>query len=463
MFPLLLFIVAIPFLSILLLIVLPERLSKKIQQISSIIILILSLLLVYSFSTSTQSLIQPITFNYLGFTGSFQVTSITLILELMCAIVFTSSSIGIDYFIKDNIRIYSILFALIQGSAIALFLSSNLLLLYVFWEIAEFSMFFIIYLYGASNRKYAAIKFIIYSLISSLFLLIAILLIYVNVTPSTFQISQIITNASTMPTFIQEIVLLFLVISFMIKIPIFPFHNWLPDAHTEAPTTGSMILAGILLKFGGYGLILTSLMLPIFSKYSLYLAGIFILSSFYSVFVAIKQTNLKKLIAYSSITDMAIVSLGIVSNSTLGINGALYGMLGHAISISMLFLLAGTLKEIYGSLDLSVLKGIMKDYASLAYLFIIGVFATVGIPLTVGFIGDILIFSAAFSSFGIIGLLPLLSIIILGSVMFWVIERVFLNGRSSPNGYLVKSVFYSEIFLLFFSLLLGIAPFILIH
>jgi NADH-quinone oxidoreductase subunit M len=463
MFPLLLFIVAIPFLSILLLIVLPKKLSKTIQQLSSIIVLILSLLLVFSFSSNIQSLTQPITFSYLGFTGGFQVTQTTLILELMSAIVFAASSIGIGYFIKDNIRLYSILFALIQGSSIALFLSSNLLLLYVFWEIAEFSMFFIIYLYGSSNRKYASIKFIIYSLISSLFLLIAILLIYANITPNTFQISQIITYSNTIPIFIQELVLLFLVLSFMIKIPIFPFHNWLPDAHTEAPTTGSMILAGVLLKFGGYGLILTSLMLPIFSKYSLYLASIFIFSSLYSVLVAIRQKNLKRIIAYSSITDMAIISLGIASGSSIGINGALYGMLGHAISICMLFLLAGTLKEIYGSLDLSVLKGIMKDYSSLAYLFIAGVFATVGIPLTVGFIADILIFGAAFTSFGLFGLIPLISIILLGSVMFWVIERVFLNGRATPNGYVINSVFYSEIFLLFFTILLGIAPFILLH
>ncbi|MGC8479153.1 MAG: complex I subunit 4 family protein [Candidatus Micrarchaeia archaeon] len=463
MFPLLLLIILIPFLSGLIIMATPKNLIKLVQISSSVITLLLSLLLVWSFITSTSLFSNSITFSYLGFPVGFQVTQISLILVLMSSIVFTASSIGVGYFIKDNLKIYGVLFALIEGSSIALFLSSNLLLLYVFWEMAEFSMFFIIYMYGSSRKRYAAIKFIIYSLISSLFLLIAILLLYSGITPNTFQISQIIATSGTIPVSLQELILIFLLISFMIKIPIFPFHNWLPDAHTEAPTTGSMILAGVLLKFGGYGLILTSLMLPIFKTYSLYLAAIFIISSLYSVFVAIKQTNLKRIIAYSSITDMAIVSLGIATGTSLGVQGALYGMLSHAISISMLFLIAGTLSEVYGSLDLSVLKGVIKNFSSLAYLFIAGTFATVGIPLTAGFIADVLIFTAAFTTFGLVSFVPLISIIILGAMLFWVIERVFLSNKSKPINILLNSVLYSEVFLLSASVILGVLPALLIH
>ncbi len=463
MFPLLFFIILIPFLSIPILLVIPAYLIKKVQSITAILVLLLSFLLLYGSLTSQSYLTAPISINYLGFNLGFSLTQNTLILEIMAAIVFAASSIGIDYFIKDNKRTYAILFALIEGSSIALFLSSNLLFLYVFWEIAEFSMFFIIYLYGASNRRYAAIKFILYSIISSLLLLVAILFIYINITPNTFSISQIIATASTIPGSTQLIILILLLVSFMIKIPIFPFHSWLPDAHTQAPTQGSMILAGVLLKFGGYGLILTSFMLPIFKNYEIYLAAIFSLSALYSVFVAMRQSNLKRTIAYSSITDMAIVSIGIASGSIIGINGALYGMLAHAIAISMLFLVAGTLKELYGTLDISALKGVIKNFNSLAYLFIAATFATVGIPLTIGFIADLLIFTAAFTTFGVIALIPLLSVILLGALLFWIIERVFLSGRSVQTGYLVNSVLYSEIFLLALTLIFGIMPSLLIH
>ena len=412
MLPLLFIIILLPFISIFPILVIPKYFIRRIQVIVSILILILSILLVYGFITNQNNLTAPISFNYLNFNLGFGLTQYTIILELMCAIVFTAASIGIGYFIKDNERIYGVLFALIEGSSIALFLSSNLLLLYVFWEIAEFSMFFIIYIFGSSKRRYASIKFIIYSIISSLLLLVSILLFYIYVTPNTFTISQIIANSSSIPAIIQLYILIFLSIAFFIKIPIFPFHNWLPDAHTEAPTTGSMILAGVLLKFGGYGLILMSLMLPIFKNYQVFFATIFSISAVYSVFVAIKQSNLKRIIAYSSITDMAIISLGISSGLTLGINGALYGMLGHAIAISMLFLIAGTLKELYGTLEISRLKGVIKDFSSIAYLFILGSFATLGLPLTVGFIADILIFTAAFSTFGMLSLIPLISIIL---------------------------------------------------
>ncbi len=463
MFPLLFFIILIPFLSILPILVIPKYFVKKVQSITSFIVLLLSLFLVFGFITNQAWITASISFEYLGFNVGFSITSITMILELMTSIVFFASSIGIGYFIKNNERIYAVLFALIEGSSLALFLSSNLLLLYIFWEIAEFSMFFIIYLFGSTKRRYASIKFILYSIVSSLFLLIAILLLYYNVYPSTFVISQIIANSATIPIAVQFPIFLLLLIAFMIKIPIFPFHNWLPDAHTEAPTTGSMILAGVLLKFGGYGLILVSLMLPIFKSYQIYLAILFSFSAIYSVFIAMRQNNLKRAIAYSSITDMAIVSLGIASGISLGINGALYGMLAHAIAISMLFLIAGTVKELYGTLEISALKGIIKDFSSVAYLFILGVFATLGLPLTAGFIADILIFTAAFSTFGVLALLPLISIILLGAFLFWIIEKVFLSGRSKQTGYLVNSIVYSEIFLLASTILIGIIPSLLLH
>ena len=462
MIPLLLLIILLPFISILPIIFVEKQFLKTIQIFVSIIVFVLSILLLLSMSYSQNIFSLSTNFTYLGFNLGFTVTPITIILELMTSIVFLAASLGLGYFIKENERLYAILFALIQGASLALFLSSSLLLLYIFWEIAEFSMFFIIYLFGSSNKRYASIKFIVYSIISSLFLLIAILFLYSSITPNTFTISSIISNAATIPLNMQLYILIFFALSFLIKIPIFPFHTWLPDAHTEAPTTGSMVLAGVLLKFGGYGLILMSLMLPLFKTFSIYFATLFAISAIYSVLVAIKQSNLKRTIAYSSITDMAIISIGIASGLSIGTTGALFGMLAHAISISMLFLLAGTLKEAYGTLDIAGLKGLAKDLVALPYLFISGVFATVGIPLTIGFIADVLIFTSAYTTFGILGLVPLIGIVLLGGLFFWIIERIFYTGKSKQINYIAKSVIYSEIFLLGTTVFFGIFSSILI-
>ena len=228
----------------------------------------------------------------LGIGLHFQVTDLTLILILMTSIVFLSASIVGTYFIEKGERIYGFIFLMAEGASIGLFLSANLFLFYVFFEIAEIMMFFIIFVYGGYDRRYASIKFIVYSLVASLLLLVGIMVIYANVTPHTFDITQIAAEAGSMPIGAERVAIILLLIAFMIKIPVFPFHSWLPDAHTEAPTTGSMVLAGVLLKFGGYGLLLIFFMLPIASHYGVYLASLFGFSAIYAAFVAMRQAIL---------------------------------------------------------------------------------------------------------------------------------------------------------------------------
>ncbi len=389
-----------------------------------------------------------------------QFTSVSLILSLMTAITFFAASLVGKFFVRAS-RLYNAIFLIAEGAALGVFLASNLFLFYAFWEVAEVMMFFMIFIYGGYDRRYAAMKFIIFSLASSLLLLIAIMLIYTST--STFDIASITQVSSSIPAPVQLLVMAMLLIAFMIKMPVFPFHTWLPDAHTEAPTTGSMILAGVLLKFGGYGLILMFLMIPMAHAYSSYIALLFVFSAVYSALVTFRQGNIKRLIAYTSITDMAIIGIGIAASNALGSSGAVYAMLAHALAISLLFLIAGALDEVYGTLEWSKITGVMSRFPSLAYLFIIGIFAAVGLPLTSGFIGDILIFLGSFKAFGIIGLVPLSGIFLIGAVLFWIAERVFLNAskETEPYGMLSSTVTYAGIFLVACTFLFGILPSIL--
>lgn len=466
MLPILPLLVLLPFLAIIPIALIGERHSHKITLISSLAILILAAYTAYLVSQgglASLSFVQDY-LTALGINLSFQLTSLSLILMLMTAIVFFAAAIVGREFISKDQKLYSIVFMLVEGGALGLFLSGNLFLFYIFWEIAEFAMFFIIFAYGGYDRRYAAIKFIIYSIIASLLLLIGIMMLYFYSTPHSFDIYQLQQSAATLPMAVQPIILVLLLVAFMIKAPIFPFHNWLPDAHTEAPTTGSMILAGVLLKFGGYGLLLMFLLIPLASQYAMYIAAIFGFSAIYGALVALRQTHLKRMIAYTSIVDMGIIAVGIASINHFGTAGAIYGMMAHALAISLLFLLAGTIDKVYGTLFIDKLKGIIDSSPKITYLFIFGALAAIGLPLTAGFIGDLLIFIGSYSAFGAIGLIPIGAILLVGAYFFWVIEKSFLNIKNKSETYALvgRSAFVSGGFLVGVTIVLGVLPTIIL-
>ena len=458
--------VILPFLAIIPIALLPERHSHKIALIAAAAEMVLAACILYDVSQgglSSLSFVATYLTN-LGINLSFQVTQLSLILVLMTAIVFLAAAIVGREFIQKDQKLYSIVFMLVLGGALGLFLSGNLFLFYIFWEIAEFAMFFIIFAYGGYDRRYAAIKFIIYSIIASLLLLIAIMMLYFYSTPHSFDIYQLQQSAATLPMAVQPIILVLLLVAFMIKAPIFPFHNWLPDAHTEAPTTGSMILAGVLLKFGGYGLLLMFLLVPLAAHYAMYIAAIFGFSAIYGAMVALRQTHLKRMIAYTSIVDMGIIAVGIAAINHFGTAGAIYGMMAHALAISLLFLLAGTIDKVYGTLFIDKLKGIIETSPKITYLFIFGALAAIGLPLTAGFIGDLLIFIGSYSAFGAVGLIPIGAILLVGAYFFWVIEKSFLNIKNKSETYALigRTVFVSAGFLSLLTIFLGTLPAIIL-
>ena len=456
----LLLIVLVPFLALIPLVALGKRYSYYVSIAASAVVFLLTIYALYVTTTGGAASLafSQLYIPQLGLNFGLQVNQYTIMLLAMTSIVFLAASIVGKYFINSRDLLYNIIFLIAAGASLGVFISSNLVFFYVFWEISEVMMFFIIFLFGGYNRRYAGIKFLLYSIASSLLLLIAVITLYTSL--HTFDIASLIQNSGSLSIPTQLFVMALFVLSFMIKVPVFPFHTWLPDAHTEAPTTGSMILAGVLLKFGGYGLLLMFEILPVATIYAPYLFIIFLLSTVYAAFVSLHQTNIKRLIAYTSITDMGIVGVGLAAANTFGYSGAVYAMLNHGIAISILFLIAGTLDELYGTLDIGKIKGVAKNFPIVFYIFLIGAFTALGIPLTSGFIADLLVFIGAFGTFGVIGLLPLFGVIIMGAALFWVIERSFVNNAhaTEPYNILDDTVMIASAILIMAAIFFGILP-----
>ena len=456
----------VPLIFLVPLMVADKKYAHPITIAASSIVLVLSAAVLYLVHTSGLSYVSAsaIYIPALNLSFSLSLSQPSLILLIMTAVVFFASSLVGEYFIGRVGRVYATVFLVAEAASLGVFMAANLFLLYLFWEIAEVMVFFIIFLYGGYNRRYASIKFLIYSIISSLLLLIGIIILYNSLGTHTFDINAIAAASQSIPATAQLEVLVLFLASFMIKMPVFPFHSWLPDAHTEAPTTGSMILAGVLLKFGGYGLYLMFFMLPLAAHYALYLFLIFLVSTIYSAYVCLSQRNIKRLIAYTSITDMGIVGIGITAMNAFGYNGAMYAMFNHGIAIALLFLIAGSLDEVYGTLEIDKIKGVVKNLPALSYLFIIGTFAALGLPLTAGFIADLLILIGAVGSFGVVGAIPIVGIMIIGAALFWLIERVFMSASKAIEPYnpLSSSVIASGVFLIAVTVLFGVLPFLLL-
>ncbi len=454
----------IPFISALVAYAAGDKHSYAVSLIASSILFIFVIFLLYQIHLSGLSSLSFSVKYIPGLNAGFslQLTEYTVILLVMLAIVFLAASIVGNYFVgRENGRLYNTIFLFVEGGALGVFLSSNLLLFYIFWEMSEVMVFLLIFIFGGYDRKYASIKFILYSIMSSLLILIGIMLLYSAT--GTFNILSIISKSAGIAATTQLGIMVLFLIGFMIKFPIFPLHSWLPDAYSESSTPTAMVLAGALSKFGGYGLILTVLLLPVMRHYAVYLAAFAGFSAIYAAFVALRQTHIKRLIAYTSMADVGIIAIGIAAANTLGISGALYGMLSHGIAISILFLLIGGIEKIYGTAEINRLTGLVKNVPQITYMFLIGVLITIGTPLTTGFVADLLIFFGSFAAFGINGLIPIFAIIIVAAYLFWTMEKVFFKVRSVREPYYAigRSVIYAGILLILFSIFFGVLPSIL--
>lgn len=328
--------------------------------------------------------------------------------------------------IKKDIKLYMSALLLLEFAMIGVFLARDLLLFFIFFELTLIPMFFIVGIWGGERRLYAAFKFFIYTLCGSLFMLLSILYIYQKI--GSFHIEALTHHLFTKTE--QFWLWIGFFVSFAIKIPMFPLHTWLPDTHVEAPTGGSVILAGILLKLGGYGLFRFSL--PLFPDAMTFFAPfVFTLSAIaivYASFIAFAQKDIKKLVAYSSIAHMGIVTMGLFAPNIQSVQGAVFQMLSHGLISGGLFLLVGMIYERMHTRKISDFGGIAAQMPAYASIFMIFVLGLVGLPGTMGFVGEILVMMGVFSVHPLFAIIASTGVVWSAMYGLWVYRSVFLGA-----------------------------------
>ncbi len=378
---------------------------------------------------------------FLGIDG---ISVLMVILTAIISIVAVSAS----WNIQKSVKGYMALLLLLNTGMMGVFVSLDFFLFYVFWEIMLLPMYFLIGIWGGPRREYAAIKFFLYTLFGSVLMLLAMLALYFSVAvvdpatgekihtfnmiammnPANFQAGSILYGLGTGARYLAFIALF---IGFAIKVPIFPFHTWLPDAHVEAPTAISVILAGVLLKMGTYGILRISF--PIFPDaalhYQIPLAILGFINIVYGALCAMAQDDFKKLIAYSSISHMGIVILGMAALNTQGVTGAVMQMFNHGTITAMLFLIVGVLYDRAHTRGLNEFGGLMNHMPKYSGIMTIAFFAALGLPGLSGFISEAFVFLGAFQSAPIrtITIISTIGIVLTAAYMLWTLQRVFLG------------------------------------
>ncbi len=332
----------------------------------------------------------------------FGLDGMSLLLVLLTTLTMPIALISSWDGIKDREKMYYIMLLLLEFGIIGVFASLDTFLFYVFWEVVLIPMYFLIGIWGGKDRIYAAMKFFIYTMAGSLLMLVAIIWLgrQAGAEGFTADLMKLLKIGPGIPFESQKWLFLAFALSFCIKVPLFPFHTWLPDAHTQAPTAGSVILAAVMLKMGTYGLIRFNLQL--FPQSSLYFADaiavLSVVGIIYGALLAMVQTDIKKLVAYSSIAHLGFVTLGIFSMTTQGVQGAIIQMVNHGLSTGMLFLLIGYIYERRHTRDMAQFGGLARSMPVYATVFLLAVLASVGVPGLNGFVGEYLTLIGAFLS-----------------------------------------------------------------
>lgn len=333
--------------------------------------------------------------------------------------------------IHERVKEFFILLLILETALIGVFVALDLFLFYFFWEATLIPMALLIGMYGHGRRVYAAVKFFLYTMIASMFMLAAILWLYAKTGSFDFVTIQAAIHSGQVEGFSSAALWLFLgfFIAFAVKVPLFPFHTWLPDAHVEAPTAGSVLLAGVLLKMGTYGMFRFNLgLFPEQSRQNAWWIMILaLIGIIYGALVALVQPNMKKLIAYSSISHMGFVVLGIFSLTQAGLNGATFVMLAHGVSTGGLFMLAGILYERRHTYEISEFGGLATPMPIYATFFLFITLASVGLPLLNGFIGEFLVLSGAFIDRPVYGILAATGVIWSACYLLWMYQRIFFG------------------------------------
>ena len=436
-----------------------DRLIKSVTLIFTIIIFLISLPLGFDDVFIGSSAMHYTEFaNWISIGKYFQmnyhvgIDGISLWLVLLTTFIMPITVLSTWHAVESNTKGFMALLLLLETGMLGAFISLDLFLFYVFWELMLVPMYFLIGIWGGKNRVYAAIKFFLFTAVGSLLMLVAIIYVYYFSikagVPFENGFSMAHFSQLDIPAHLQTWLFAAFAFSFAIKVPMFPVHTWLPDAHTEAPTAGSVILAAILLKMGTYGFIRFAI--PLFPvatmQFTPFLALLAVIGIIYGALVAMMQDDVKKLVAYSSVSHLGFVMLGIFAMNLQGMSGGMLQMINHGISTGALFLIVGFIYERRHTRLIADFGGLSKVMPVFATIFMIVTFSSIGLPGTNGFVGEFLILVGAFESeLRVFTVFATTGVILAAVYMLWMFQRVMMGKVTNPKNEKLKDLSAREL------------------
>jgi NADH-quinone oxidoreductase subunit M len=441
----------LPLLGVLLLLVVPkanEQLIKKVALFTSIATVAVGVWTLFRFdfgNAGTMQFVDEKTWiplikssYYIGLDGiSLPLYFLSMVITLLVVIY------SLDHIPSPgNPKAFFALMLVLQTGMAGTFIAQDLILFFVFFELVLLPMYFMIGVWGGENRQYASLKFFLYTMFGSALMLVAFLALFFKTGAESFAIPYLIENGGAIAKNVQIWIFAGMFIGFAVKVPMFPFHTWLPDAHTQAPTQGSVILAAILLKLGTYGFVRIAIpVLPEAAKaWAPYIGGLAVIGIIYGALGCLAQTDMKRLIAFSSVAHMGFVMLGISTLTSFGMSAAMFGMVAHGLITGMLFFVAGSVKERYHTLEIARLGGLLKQMPHLGWILGFSCMASLGLPGLAGFWGEFPAILSAYSPaeglnetvFRVYMVIAALGTVLAAAYLLWLFQRVAF-GEPKPE------------------------------
>ncbi len=443
-----------PLFGVLLLLLVPRERHDSIKSIS-LIIAFVTMLLSFFLYAMFDPLAHGMQFEVnvpwiasLGINYHMGIDGISLLLILLTTILTVLCILSSWNAITTGVKGYFISMLLLQTGIIGVFCALDLFLFYIFWEVMLIPMYFIIGVWGGPRRVYAAIKFVLFTMFGSLLMLVAILYLLFAYRSFAGEYSFDMLKLMEMPIAYHTQLWLFgaFALAFAIKVPLFPFHTWLPDAHVEAPTAGSVILAGVLLKMGTYGFL--RICLPMFPEATLaylpYISVLAVIAIIYGALVAMVQKDVKSLVAFSSVSHMGFVMLGMFALNLEGMEGSVIQMINHGISTGALFLIVGMIYERRHTRLIEQFGGIAKVMPVFSAFFMIVTLSSIGLPFTNGFVGEFLILLGTFKANTVYGVVAASGVIFAACYMLWMYQRVIFGKVTREENKKLKDINWRE-------------------
>jgi NADH-quinone oxidoreductase subunit M len=456
-----------PLAGMLVLLLIPKESTTLIKWWANIVVVtgfLVSLPLWFSFNFDDDKMQKVVDIPWIQTLGAHYhvgVDGISLLLVMLTTLIGPLAVLSSWDAIQTRVKEYYAFMLLLQAGMLGVFISLDFFMFYVFWEVMLVPMYFLIGVWGGPRKLYAAIKFFLYTLIGSVLMLLGILALYFQYQPIAMANPAIAAEFGTLPTFnvlafhaigphlsetLQFWVFLAFFVGFAIKVPMFPFHTWLPDAHVEAPTAGSVILAAVLLKMGTYGFLRFSI--PILPDATVYfvpmMVTLAIIAIIYGALVAMMQPDMKKLVAYSSVSHMGFVMLGMFALNPNGLNGSIIQQINHGISTGALFLIVGIIYERRHTREIAQLGGLSNVMPSYAVVFLIMTMSSIGLPLLNGFIGEFTIMAGALQKNLWWAVAGGAGIVLGAAYMLWLYQRTMFGKLDNPANQNLKDMNWRE-------------------